>query len=655
MRRSVLSLAVALLFLLLTAVAYADPAANPPAQPATQQTTPAVDPNTPEEIPEIEVEVVGSHEWPAKVETVTAEDAKKMVNAQFIGNVIERLPGVDTLHGCLMGAHLITIRGNNSEWTQLMLEGIPLSPIGRPYILSFVPMGAIDTVRILTGPVPPKYCGTTIAGLVLLDMKTGDRYPGVQLNTTIGGYGEQIYDLNIGGGKPDRSYFVSFTHNETEGWMPHSDMNFNFISGKFVLKPDAKSRLTLVGADVTGNKNGPRPLGPNPVDKWAAEWTDVKQPKAAITYERQLDTRSDIMLRYTPTWFSGTQTWSQWFTNHTEQRFMPWEYDLFRTEAQYNYKITPEKLFTVGGCWQEDTYKFTDALKLSYWNDIPDSKRHSYSKTAESYYAQYTQPTSPTGTITVGGRYDTEDPGKTIVSPFVSWFKHLSASDGLRLAFTRNHRYPNLSELYGQGVWVGNPGLQPEMGWTYQVDYTHNLRNGALSLSVYDSELEDLISADSHNVYNNIGEGRLRGAEFAWQSNWRKGTYWFNYTYLDTLNKDTGDPLIAAFRTAFPRNSAKAGVTLKDTRGGEHSLEVLAYGPRRTDVDKPTWVGAPWNVTVPTHLPGFTWVNYKYTWPLGDQRSLTLAVENIFNVKAQDLLFYPRPGRWVSGSLNWHF
>lgn len=605
--------------------------------------------------PEIEVEVLATHEWPAKVETVTVEQVEKMVNAPFIGDVIERMPGADTLNGCLNGAQLLTIRGNNSEWSELVLEGMPLSPIGRPYILSFVPMAAVDTVRILKGPVPPKYPGMTIAGLVLLEMKTGDRYPGTQVSSTIGDYGQRILDVNAGGGKADRNYFLSFTHNETAGWLPHSDMNFNFLSGKFVAAPDARSKLTIVGAGMFGDKNGPRPLGPNPVDKWASEWTDVKQPKASLTYERQVSARSDMLFRLVPTWFSGTQTWTQWFTDHAEQRFMPWEYDLLRGEFQHNIKAAPERIWTWGGSWQKDVYSFTNPLKLEFWDSIPASSWREFTKRGRSVYAQYTRPAGATGTLTLGGRYDTENPGKSIASPFASWHRRFNSNTGLRLAFTRSRRFPTLTELYGQGVWTGNPGLQPEMGWTYQADLTRSRRNGTFEMSLFNSELEDLIVADSHNVFSNVGEARVRGAELGWQGAWRQGDFWCNYTYLDAENTQTGDPLIAAFRTAFPKHSAKAGVSLRDAHGGEHALEVLAYGRRRTDVDEPTFVGEPWNVTVPPSLPGFVWVNYKYGWPLRGKGKLTLAVENLFDVEAQDLLFYPRPGRWVSGSIAWDF
>ncbi|GEM_PF-2549723 len=605
--------------------------------------------------PQIEVEVTASHEWPAKVETVTSEDVEKMVMARFIGDVIERMPGADTLSGCLMGAHLLTIRGNNSEWTELILDGIPVSPMGRPYILNFVPMAAVDSVRILKGPVPPKYPGSTIAGLVLLEMKTGDRYPGTEVAATVGGFGERILDVNTGGGSATRNHFLSFTRNQTSGWLPHTEMSWSSASAKLVLAPDARSRLTLVGAGVLGEKNGPRPLGPNPRDKWEAEWTDVRQPKAAITYERGLGEHSEIMVRVVPTWFSGTQAWTQWFTDHAEQRFMPWEYELLRGEFQHTVRPAPERVWAWGASWQKDSYGFAGPLRLQLWDHIPASSWRTYTKRGRSLYAQHTQPAGATGTLTLGGRYDAEDPGQAVASPFASWRTRLDPATGLRLAFTRNRRFPNLIELYGQGVWVGNPHLQPEMGWTYQADLSRVFPSGILDLTLFNSDLKDLVVADDQNVFCNLNQARFRGVEASWQSQWNRGSLWANYTYLDAADTATGAPFIAAFRTAFPRHSAKAGAAVMDGRGGEHVLEVLAYGRRRTDVDQPIFVGEPWNVVVPPSMPGFVWVNYKYSRHLSAGAELTLAVKNVMGVEAQDLLFYPRPGRWASATVSWQF
>jgi outer membrane receptor protein involved in Fe transport len=210
-------------------------------------------------------------------------------------------------------------------------------------------------------------------------------------------------------------------------------------------------------------------------------------------------------------------------------------------------------------------------------------------------------------------------------------------------------------ELFGQGMWVGNPGLGPELGWTYQADVSWTLGSGALDLSLFDSELDDLIVADENNVFTNVGEATVRGVELTWQKPWRLGTWWANYTYLDATDTANDRPLIVAFRTAFPRHSAKAGVSLRDSAGGEHSLEILAYGDRRTDVDEPKYVSDPWNVTVPTHLPGFTWVNYKYARQVSEHVKVSLAVENLFDKQAEDLLFYERPGRWVSGTATSDF
>jgi outer membrane receptor protein involved in Fe transport len=202
-------------------------------------------------------------------------------------------------------------------------------------------------------------------------------------------------------------------------------------------------------------------------------------------------------------------------------------------------------------------------------------------------------------------------------------------------------------------MWVGNPALEPELGWTYQGDVTWTFPSSTLALSVFQSNLENIVVADEDNVYGNIGEASLRGIELEWQQSWQNGSCWANYAYLNAVDEQRERPLIAAFRTAFPEHSAKAGVSLQDSGAGEHTLEVLAYGPRRTDVDRPTYVGEPWNTYVPERIPGFACVNYKYTKALRGGKKLTLAVENLLDAEAEDLLFYPRPGRWLSATLSW--
>ncbi|MBN1458099.1 MAG: TonB-dependent receptor, partial [Armatimonadetes bacterium] len=328
---------------------------------------------------------------------------------------------------------------------------------------------------------------------------------------------------------------------------------------------------------------------------------------------------------------------------------------LFRAEFQHDIKAVPERVWSWGGSWQKDVYSFAGPMPMRFWEAVPSDRWLEYEKRARSLFLQHSLETGTDATLTLGGRYDDEDPGEAIVSPFFSWHRKLDDSRRLRLALTRNRRFPKLMELYGQGMWVGNPTLEPELGWTYQADMSWAPGSSTVELSVFQSDLDNLIAADESNQFFNIGEARIRGVECSWQNTWEAGSGYLNYTYLDSWNTLSDEPLVVAFRTVYPRHSAKAGLTVNDAHDGKHSVEVLAYGPRRTDVDEPTYVGDPWNVTVPPRLPGFMNVNYKYTRSLSEHSKLTLAVENIFDVEAQDLLFYPRPGRWISGTMSWHF
>lgn len=604
---------------------------------------------------EIAVEVTSTHEWPAKVDEVTAAAVEKMVNAPFFSDAVKRLPGADTLTGCPAGASLITIRGNVSNWTQVLLEGVPTNPLGRPYVLNFVPMNAVDSMRVLKGPAPPRYPGTTISGLVLLEMKTGDRYPGVSARTTVGGFGQRIYEAEVGGGKERRSHFLAFSHTEREGWDPHGHMDINQLAGKLVISPDDRSRVELVGSHFWGEKFGPKAEGPNPAKKCAAEWTDISQPKASLTYKRDLSAKSQLTLRISPYWFSGNQLWQQWCQDDFEPRFMPWEYQLLRAELEHDMKLDPTHIWTWGTSWQKDEYRFAGPLKIGYWDAIPGDMWKAYDQRTRSAYVQHSFGRSTGDTLTLGVRYDKANPGEGVLSPFMSWHRRINPRTSGRLAFTRNRRFPELVELYGQGMWIGNAELAPELGWTYQADLTWAFRASSLEVSLFQSELEDLIVADSDNVFNNIGEARLRGVEVVYKRDWGNGAWWANYAYLDAVDLQNERPLIVAFRTAYPKHSAKAGVMLEDGRGGEHVLEIFAYGPRRTDVDTPTYVGEPWNTTVLPRVPGFTWLNYKYTRALKHGKKLTISVENLLDTEAQDLVFYPRPGRWLNVSLSRQF
>lgn len=257
---------------------------------------------------------------------------------------------------------------------------------------------------------------------------------------------------------------------------------------------------------------------------------------------------------------------------------------------------------------------------------------------------------------TFGLRYDDVDPGKGVFIPFASCRVDWDSRSTLRLAITRNKRFPMLDELYGTGVNIGNPNLKPHSAWSYQLDWDRKLpQQGKATVSLFRADHRDMIAVDSNYVYQNIGKARVQGLELSYEGSLETGTWWANYTLLDAWDLTKDRPLVPAYRTAPPKHMFKIGATIKDRRKTTWSPEVLFYSRRRTDVNTPTFVGDPWNVTVPTHVPSFTVVNLKVSKPIGEKLEAHLSIENLLDKDYQEMVFYPRAGRWVNFGLSRKF
>ena len=617
----------------------------------------------PEEIPELEIaiDIEAEKERPAKVDEIAPADVAPMVNVQSFGDVAERQPGVEMRQGGGVGSPFISIRGTNYKWTQLLVDGVPVNPLGRPF-LNLIPVTAVEKMELVKGPAPPQYPGNTISGIVNMTAKTGDKYPGGNLKLTFGRYDQQVYELSAGGGEEAQNYFFAFNRTHEHGWRPRALTNMNDATMKLVFTPDEQSKLTVVGSFLGGEKAGFVADGPNPAGQWAVHQRDISRPAGSITYTRQLDPRSDLLVRVAPFSFSCQTEMQQWDKQNKVVKpvFLLQRYKLTRSEVQYNTRPTPQSIFTGGIWYQEDQLRFTSTLSTSFLGNVPADQWHDYLQQWDGLFAQGTWKPREESALTLGLRYDEADPGGSQMTPFFSIHQRTDPTTGVRFAISRTRRFPNLHELHGEGMWIGNPNLKSERGWNYQVDVDKILPHGGQGgLSLFYTDLEDVIVTDANNQYQNVGEARTYGAELEVQGPLHpQGKWWFNYTYLEAKDTTKDRPLITELRTAPAKHSAKAGFSVAGRKGITWSGEVLYYGSRRTDVDKPTEETYPAlgkKVTVPPRIGGYALFNVKVRQELEKKRAVTLSVENLLDKDHQNLVFYPGPGRWISLSLEQGF
>lgn len=616
-------------------------AAEPPAGETAEEAAPL-----------IEVEVVGERERPARVDVIRAADIEEMPHVRHVGDAIQRLPGTQTLTGCVMNSPRPSLRGSSFTWLQVLVEGIPVNPTGS-CTLNRVSATGLAEIEIARGPAPPKYPGNTVSGVLAMSLKSGDRFPGGRISLTGGSFGTQSYDLEAGGGTPEGNYFIAYNRNRFTGWMAKDHpTDLTDISFKVVSTLGGDGQLTVVGTNLSGEKQGFRPSGPNPADKWEHRWPNLSRPAASLTYTRRIGPRSDVLVRLSPLSMSYDLQYQQW--DATNLREVPMEaktrYSLLRSEVQHNYAITPETMLSWGLWWQRDRLRSTKPVPspgLGEWS--------TRAMTWRGLFAQNTMVRGDRQAATIGLRYDETQPGQAAFSPFLSGYWRLGRDTKLRLAISRNKRFPMLDELYGVGVNIGNPDLKPHTAWNYELSAEHFLPQGTLTLSLFRQDHRDMILLNPAYVYQNLGKARTLGLELAWEGWLENGFWWANYSLLDAHDLTRDRPLIPAYRTAPPRHMLKAGVTVRQHHGLTYTLEALGYGPRRTDVAQPTFVGEPWNVVVPTSLPAFVTANCRISRSLRGDRLLFLSVENLLDRRFEEILFYQKPGRWINIGLSQSF
>jgi hypothetical protein len=124
--------------------------------------------------------------------------------------------------------------------------------------------------------------------------------------------------------------------------------------------------------------------------------------------------------------------------------------------------------------------------------------------------------------------------------------------------YSEGFRAPSLSDRYANltGVFVGNPGLRPETSHTFEIGSSLEqgrrfggfLEGFALELSAHHTSYDDLIdttqaSAPPAVTRVNRGRARAMGGEILGGYGISVWTINVSYTYLDTRDERTGEPL----------------------------------------------------------------------------------------------------------------
>ncbi|WP_332673039.1 TonB-dependent receptor family protein [Aromatoleum sp.] len=185
----------------------------------------------------------------------------------------------------------ISIRGFGSRaafgvrGVKLIADGIPAStPDGQGQAATFN-LDTAERIEVMRGPFSTVY-GNHAGGVIQLFSRDPDGPPSVRGGAFAGSWGTTKFDVGVEGEKNGIGYVLDASRFDTDGYRDHSSATRDQLFGKFRVRPDEDSTLTLV-ANALEQDDTEDPLG--------LTWSTYKRdPRAVEAVAETFDTRKSI-------------------------------------------------------------------------------------------------------------------------------------------------------------------------------------------------------------------------------------------------------------------------------------------------------------------------------------------------------------------------
>ena len=519
------------------------------------------------------------------------------------------------LYGSMSGG--LAIRGMRDRGTLVMLNGIPINLNG-DYALEHIPADNIERVEVIKGASSTLYGSAALSGVINIITKTKVKN---SVSVETGNFGYNKQSLSFQSGK------FSFTgSHQTDGdrgqWSVPSAGKYTALNGDtldfFRWSWKITDKITLT----------------HQYDKDDYSVSRINYPSQTL-YEttKVIDQHNDVALQIqsgllqSKVYFNSllrdyTKPYTAYGKNTGSDKSDVSQQKNFGIDNQVNWK-TGFGSYIAGLTWQAETFEvlerragpFTSSYKT---NAVPQKQRDSL-----SLFGQLTHPFNDKTQLILGLRQDfiSQSAGLNSYSEFNPQLQLLhSPTPDQSWYFNagRAFRMPSFSSMFSSStLTIGNPSLQPESGYTYEVGWKKIHHDDSLKIALYHMQFANYTS------WKNVGgvyvpynaEFRNTGLEIEYAKALKHG--WSFNLGASFSNPENKEP-----STDWTLYSARTQLTggLQYGRGKWNGSVAMNYlAGRQVSTDQPDGI------------PNALLANLTLGFALTDKTKLTLRVENLFD------------------------
>lgn len=580
--------------------------------------------------------------------------------ARTVQEALKYLPGIlgdGTAGGQLGAVSSQFIRGSNTAQVLILLDGRPINDVGfmGGFDLSNFTTDNIERIELLPGGGSTLYGSDALGGVInIITRAPADEKPEVTLRAAAGSFGLNEQAVQARGRSGDLGWSVGYTRTQATNDFPfeidriglqsnrnNADVLYNNLNLKLEGKLSDRNQITFSALylnkdfGVAGGVPIPDSIGQfNSLTPLARQTTE--ELFLDLTWQAQLDQAGNSQL--TTRLFADLLDSS--FDNPDPAAFGTRD-DVDRrsigAQVQHNWKVAKNQTLTYGF-----DYRNTQSRNITFNYGLGTTDvNYDGGIDQGALFAGYDINITPKFNLNFGLRQDFNSLANgSFTSPSVGARLAIGDSTVLRANYARSFRAPQIVNLEGLAAFnvVGNPDLEPERGDSFDFGIDQSLgKNGLLRLTFFANTISNLINFQfgAPSTYENIGKVRTLGLEADLNVRLLKNLYAFaNYTLNEPEIIEDGDPTITGNELSFRgADSLNVGLAYENAKG-VYVAAIVRYLSSYFVNDTNT-----------ESLPGYTTLDLKLRFPIGDSFAFTGSLDNLLDQQYEQFPGFPAVGR----------
>lgn len=563
----------------------------------------------------------------ASVTVVDRQEIERL-QARTVADALRGIPGLGISNSGGPGQPTsFFLRGSDSDHVLVLIDGVK---VGSPTLgvapFQDFPIDQVERIEVVRGPRSSLYGSEAIGGVIQIFTRKGGGPLTPRASLGGGSYGTTNASMGLSGGGEQGWFDLSGRFEDSSGF--NACTGKPFVGGCFVDQPDRDGLSNRAGHVRAGYRF--QDLAELDLH-WLRSGTHTDYDGGPFGGNRSQTNQQiaggKLVGHPLPDWtltLSGGRSWDDlqvFFEQHFVDRFdttrdtLSWQNDI---------QLGDDQLLTAGLDWQNDRVDSTLDYTL-------DARRN------RGLFTEY-QGGFGNHSIKLSARHDHNEQFGGHHSGDLAWGYRLSNDWRLTASYGTAFKAPTFNDLYYP--FFGNPNLEPETSQSLEIGISGGMEDGAWSLNLYQTRIEELIAFDAVALHPaNIDTARIRGIEAVLSARVQGWDLNTNLTLLDPVNRSSG-PNQGNQLPRRPRQSLRLDL---DRSFGDLSLGGTLYAVGQSFDDLA-------NRFV---LDPYLRVDLRAEYRLGAALCLQARLENLLDADYETAAFYNQPGRALYFTLRY--